>query len=69
MLVGVAPLTLGGMGTRDAAFLAMLAARGVHVDPSSVLVATMGYSVVAVWSFALIGLPFMARETLRVRVA
>jgi uncharacterized protein (TIRG00374 family) len=67
MLVGVAPLTLGGMGTRDAAFLALLAERGTHVDASSVLVATVGYSAVAIWSFALIGLPWMIRETLTVR--
>ena len=67
MLVGVAPLTLGGMGTRDAAFLALLAAHGTHVDPSTVLVATVGYSAVATWSFAVIGLPWMIRETLTVR--
>jgi uncharacterized protein (TIRG00374 family) len=67
MLVGVAPLTLGGMGTRDAAFLALLAERGTHVDASTVLVATVGYSVVGTWSFALIGLPWMIRETLQVR--
>jgi glycosyltransferase 2 family protein len=67
MLVGVAPLTLGGMGTRDAAFLALLAERGTHVDASSVLVATVGYSAVAIWSFAVIGLPWMIRETLAVR--
>ncbi len=67
MLVGVAPLTLGGMGTRDAAFLALLAERGTHVDASTVLVATVGYSVVATWSFAFIGLPWMIRETLDVR--
>jgi uncharacterized protein (TIRG00374 family) len=69
MLVGVAPVTLGGMGTRDAAFLALLTEHGTHVDPSSVLVATVGYSAVATWSFALLGLPFMIRETLTVRSA
>ncbi len=67
MLVGVAPLTLGGMGTRDAAFLALLAERGTHVDASTVLVATVGYSAVATWSFAVIGLPWMIREALSVR--
>ncbi len=67
MLVGVAPLTLGGMGTRDAAFLALLAERGTHVDASTVLVATVGYSAVATWSFAVIGLPWMIREALTVR--
>jgi uncharacterized protein (TIRG00374 family) len=73
MLVGVAPLTLGGMGTRDAAFLALLAAaqggqggQGAHVQPASVLVATVGYSAIATWSFALIGIPWMIRETLTV---
>jgi hypothetical protein len=69
MLAGVAPLTLGGLGTRDAAFLALLAERGTHVDPSSVLVATIGYSAVAIWSVAVIGVPFMILETLRVRRA
>lgn len=66
MLVGLVPVTLGGVGTRDAAFLAMLAATGAasggaaaRVDASSVLAATMGYSVVAVWSFAIVGVPFM----------
>lgn len=67
MLVGVAPLTLGGMGTRDAAFLALLAARGTHVDASSVLVATVGYSAIATWSFAVLGLPWMIREGLASR--
>jgi uncharacterized protein (TIRG00374 family) len=69
MLVGVAPITMGGMGTRDATFLALLAERGVHVDASSVLVATVGYSVVGTWSFAILGLPWMVRETMRVRRA
>jgi uncharacterized membrane protein YbhN (UPF0104 family) len=69
MLVGVAPLTLGGMGTRDAAFLALLAARGVHVEASSVLVATVGYSAIATWSFAVIGIPWMIREGIASRGA
>jgi uncharacterized protein (TIRG00374 family) len=69
MLAGVAPLTLGGLGTRDAAFLALLAERGTHVAPSSVLVATIGYSAVAIWAIAVIGVPFMIRETLLFRRA
>jgi uncharacterized protein (TIRG00374 family) len=67
MLAGVAPVTLGGMGTRDAAFIGLLAEHGTHVPESSVLVATVGYSLVAVWSFAVIGVPFMIRETLLLR--
>ncbi|HLK41625.1 MAG TPA: lysylphosphatidylglycerol synthase transmembrane domain-containing protein [Polyangiaceae bacterium] len=61
VLVGILPLTLGGMGTRDAAFIYLLQARG-HVTRGAVLAATMGYSAVAVWSFAFIGLPMMIRE-------
>jgi uncharacterized membrane protein YbhN (UPF0104 family) len=65
ILVGILPVTLGGMGTRDAAFLYLLrltSAAGSKVTGASVLAATMGYSVVAMWSFAIIGLPFMIRE-------
>lgn len=69
VLAGIAPLTLGGMGTRDATFIALVAAQGTHVDPSSVLAATMGYSAVAMWSFAIVGLPFMVREILSFRRA
>ncbi len=69
MLVGIAPVTLAGMGTRDAVFIYLLEARGATLAPSAVLVATMGYSVVAIWSFALIGLPFMGRAVLRARRA
>lgn len=69
VLAGLAPLTLGGMGTRDATFIALLAAQGTHVDPSVVLAATMGYSAIAMGAFALLGLPFMVRETLSFRRA
>jgi uncharacterized membrane protein YbhN (UPF0104 family) len=69
VLAGIAPLTLGGMGTRDATFIALVAAQGAKVDASSVLAATMGYSAVAMWSFAIVGLPFMAREILSFRRA
>lgn len=69
MLAGVAPLTLGGMGTRDATFLALLAEHGTHVAASDVLVATVGYSAVAIWAVAVVGLPFLVREALRARAA
>jgi glycosyltransferase 2 family protein len=61
-LVGLIPVTVAGMGTRDGAFIYLLRAGGVALDKPAVLAATMGYSVVAVWTFALIGLPFMLRE-------
>jgi uncharacterized protein (TIRG00374 family) len=65
MLVAAAPVTLGGMGTRDVTFIYLLRARGVHAAPAHVLAATVGYSAIAVWSFAILGLPFMVREALR----
>jgi uncharacterized membrane protein YbhN (UPF0104 family) len=61
-LAGTLPVTLGGMGTRDAAFVYLLHARDLDSARAAVLAATLGYSAVAVWSFALIGLPFMIRE-------
>jgi uncharacterized membrane protein YbhN (UPF0104 family) len=64
ILAGLAPVTLGGMGTRDAAFLLLLGERG-HVTHAAILAATMGYWVVGTGSFAIIGLPFMWRATWR----
>jgi uncharacterized membrane protein YbhN (UPF0104 family) len=64
ILAGLAPVTLGGMGTRDAAFLFLLGERG-HVTHAAILAATMGYWAVATGSFALIGLPFMWSATWR----
>lgn len=66
-LAGVAPLTLAGIGVRDAAFLHLLALHGAHADPAQVLVATVGYSAVAIGFFAVVGLPFMVVEMVRER--
>jgi uncharacterized protein (TIRG00374 family) len=63
-LVGLVPVTLAGMGTRDATFLYLLAARGHLVTRPAIVAATMGYSVIAVGVFAVIGLPFMMRQSL-----
>ncbi len=70
ILAGILPVTLGGMGTRDAAFIYLLRAGrgcgsisvGAGATGASVLAATMGYSAVSMWSFAVIGIPFMLRE-------
>jgi uncharacterized membrane protein YbhN (UPF0104 family) len=70
ILVGILPVTLGGMGTRDAAFIYLLRAvspAGAAGAPAvgaagAILAGTLGYSAVSMWSFALIGLPFMVRE-------
>ncbi len=64
-LVGLVPVTLAGMGTRDATFLYLLSVRGHLVTRANVLAATMGYSAIAVGFFAVIGVPFMIRETTR----
>lgn len=66
-LVGLAPLTLAGIGTRDAAFIDLLAERGAHADSSQILAATVGYSAVAIALFSVVGIPFMIRESLRLR--
>ncbi len=68
-LVGLVPITVAGMGTRDAMFIYLLHSQGALLAESSVLVATIGYSVVAIWSFAIVGLPFMLREAVFRRAA
>ena len=64
-LIGLVPVTLAGMGTRDATFIYLLSARGHRVTHAGVLAATMGYSAIAVGFFAVVGLPFMIRESAR----
>jgi uncharacterized protein (TIRG00374 family) len=61
-LVGLVPVTLAGMGTRDATFMYLLSERGHLLTRANVLAATMGYSAIGVGAFAIIGLPFMASE-------
>jgi uncharacterized protein (TIRG00374 family) len=64
-LAGLAPVTLGGMGTRDGAFLLLVNGQGERaISEAQLLFATIGYSCVAVLSFALIGLPLLARSSL-----
>ena len=66
---GLVPLTLAGMGTRDAAFLYLLPAVGVRVSEGPVIAATVGYAIVGTWLFAAVGLPFAIRFALTVRAA
>ncbi|MBW1880200.1 MAG: flippase-like domain-containing protein, partial [Deltaproteobacteria bacterium] len=62
IFVGMLPLTVAGMGTRDAAFLSLLALTGTTpVDDARVLAVTFGYSVVATVVPAVVGLPLMLR--------
>lgn len=61
VLAGLAPITLAGMGTRDAAFVFLVRADGGAVSEAELAAATLGYSAVAIWLFALVGLPFMVK--------
>lgn len=62
VFVGLLPLTVSGMGTRDAAFVALLALAGREVVEAQVLSATMGYAVVATIVPSLVGIPWMIRQ-------
>jgi len=64
LFVGLLPLTVGGMGTRDAAFVALLHTFG-PVNEAAVFAATIGYSAVSLWLFTLIGLPFLMRVSMK----
>jgi uncharacterized membrane protein YbhN (UPF0104 family) len=63
VLIGLAPVTLAGVGTRDATFLYLLSARGHLVTRANILAATMGYSAIAVVAFAILGVPFLVRHS------
>ena len=58
IIVGQIPVTLGGAGTRDAAFIFFFSEYGV---PSQLLSVGILYSFFRVWIFSLIGLPFMRK--------
>jgi uncharacterized membrane protein YbhN (UPF0104 family) len=63
IFVGMLPLTVAGMGTRDAAFITLLQWTSAQaVGEASVLAATLGYALVASWLPALIGIPLMIRR-------
>jgi uncharacterized membrane protein YbhN (UPF0104 family) len=62
IFVGMLPLTVAGMGTRDAAFLALVnAGSAVPVAKASLVAVTIGYSVVANIFPSVLGIPFMLR--------
>lgn len=59
VLAGLMPATISGYGTRDAAFVALLASHAPREE--STLIA-LGYSAIAYWLLALIGLPVVFAE-------
>ena len=58
IFVGLLPVTLGGMGTRDAAMLVLFADYG---DPAQILAAGLLYSLLSYWVLGVLGLPFARR--------
>lgn len=70
LLAGLLPFTLAGMGTRDATFVLLVtAAATVTVSDASLIAASLGYALTQIWSFTIIGIPFMLREAARNRAA
>jgi uncharacterized membrane protein YbhN (UPF0104 family) len=67
ILAGIAPVTVGGIGTRDAALVALLARYG---QPEAVVAAGLAYTALTSWFLAAFGLLALRREVLaRARVA
>ncbi|MFW6050959.1 MAG: lysylphosphatidylglycerol synthase transmembrane domain-containing protein [Myxococcota bacterium] len=70
VVAGMLPVTVAGLGTRDAAFvLALRAATDAAVPEGAVLASTLGYALVGTWLWALVGLPFGIRWALRLGAA
>ncbi len=68
IFAGMLPLTLAGMGTRDVAFIYLLRAAGhTPIREGALLAATLGYSVVGTWLFAILGIPLAVQFVLRLR--
>lgn len=64
LFAGVIPITLSGMGTRDAAFVFLVQATSSTAHTSAILAATLTYSLITTWLVALVGVPFMFRQKL-----
>ncbi len=62
VFVGLLPLTVGGMGTRDSAFIALLGlVSGATVHQAPLVAATLSYGLTVLGVPALVGIPFMLR--------
>lgn len=62
ILVGILPLSISGIGTRDGAMVFLLEKTVVS---GTVLAATFLYTAAVYWFLAIIGLGFLGRESLR----
>ncbi|MBT4224498.1 MAG: flippase-like domain-containing protein [Opitutae bacterium] len=62
ILVGILPLSISGMGTRDGAMVFLLEKM---VESGTVLAGTFLYTAAVYWFLAIIGLVFLGKESLR----
>ena len=62
ILVGILPLSISGMGTRDGAMVFLL---GKTIQSGTVLAGTFLYTAAVYWFLAIIGLVFLGKESLR----
>lgn len=59
VLAGLVPITVGGLGTRDSAFVILLAG---HLTTEGATLVALGYTVLAYWLIGLLGVPVALRE-------
>lgn len=60
VLAGLVPVTVGGLGTRDSAFVILLAG---HLTTEGATLVALGYTVLTYWLIGLLGVPVALRET------
>ncbi len=58
LFAGLVPVTVGGMGTRDSAFVVLFAP---VTESAQALTVSLLYSFFAVWLLAILGIPFIRR--------
>ncbi len=62
LVVGMLPITVAGLGTRDAAFVALLTVSHSALVEADVVAVTMTYALVTMVLPSLLGTPFLARS-------
>lgn len=64
ILAGLFPLTLSGIGTRDAAFIHFFVLVGVSIEIATMI--GFGYTILAYWLLSLISFPVIAVQSIRI---
>ena len=62
VLAGLVPVTLSGIGTRDAAFVQLMTMYGIAREGATMV--ALGYTVFAYWILSLISLPVIGWQLL-----